>query len=99
MKFKNLQFRGESESESHSVVSNSLPPQGLHGIPVPRDYMGIFQARTLEWVGISLLQGIFPTQGLDPGLPHCRRFLYHLSHKGNPGGKGEHEKIKGTVKK
>ena len=32
---------------------------------------------------LSLLQGIFPTQGLNPGLPHCRRFLYQLSHKGN----------------
>ena len=31
-----------------------------------------------------LLQGIFPTQGLNPGLPHCRQALYHLSHKGSP---------------
>ena len=31
-----------------------------------------------------LLQGIFPTQGLDPGFPHCRRILYQLSHKGSP---------------
>ena len=31
----------------------------------------------------SLLQGIFPTQGLNPGLPHCRRILYQLSHKGS----------------
>ena len=29
-----------------------------------------------------LLQGIFPTQGLNPGLPHCRQMLYHLSHQG-----------------
>ena len=28
----------------------------------------------------ALLQGIFPTQGLNPSLPHCRRILYHLSH-------------------
>ena len=33
---------------------------------------------------LSLLQGIFPTQGLNPGLPHCRWILYQLSHKGNP---------------
>ena len=32
----------------------------------------------------SLLQGIFPTQGLNPGLPHCRWILYHLSHQGSP---------------
>ena len=32
----------------------------------------------------ALLQGIFPIQGLKPGLPHCRRILYHLSHQGSP---------------
>ena len=31
----------------------------------------------------SLLQGIFPAQGLSPGLPRCRRILYQLSHKGS----------------
>ena len=31
-----------------------------------------------------LLQGVFPTQGLNPGLPHCRQILYHLSHRGSP---------------
>ena len=31
-----------------------------------------------------LLQGIFPTQGSKPGLPHCRRILYQLIHKGSP---------------
>ena len=35
-------------------------------------------------VSCSLLQGIFPTQGLNPGLPHCKQILYHLSHKGSP---------------
>ena len=33
---------------------------------------------------LSLLQGIFPTQGSNPGLPHCRQTLYQLSHKGSP---------------
>ena len=49
------------------------------------DYIvhGILQARILEW-GLSLLQGIFPTQGLNPGFPHYRRILYQLSHKGTP---------------
>ena len=32
---------------------------------------------------LSLLQGIFPTQELNLGLPHCRRILYQLSHKGS----------------
>ena len=31
----------------------------------------------------SLLQGISPTQGSNPGLPHCRRILHHLSHQGS----------------
>ena len=33
----------------------------------------------------SLLQGTFLTQGLNPGLQHCRQIPYHLSHHGNPG--------------
>ena len=33
---------------------------------------------------LSLLQGIFPTQGSNPGLPHCGLILYQLSHKGSP---------------
>ena len=32
----------------------------------------------------SLLQGIFPNQGSNPGLLHCRQILYQLSHKGSP---------------
>ena len=53
----------------------------------PMDFTvrGILQARILEWVGsLSLLQGIFPTQGLNPGLLHCRQILYQLSDKGSP---------------
>ena len=33
---------------------------------------------------LSPLQGIFPTQGSNPGLLHCRWILYQLSHKGSP---------------
>ena len=33
---------------------------------------------------LSLLQGIFPTQGLKTGLPHCRQILYQLSSQGSP---------------
>ena len=32
----------------------------------------------------ALLQGTFPTQGSNPGLPHCRRILYCLSYQGSP---------------
>ena len=49
----------------------------------PMDYTvhGILQARILKWGGRSLLQRIFPTQGLNPDLPHCRQILYQLSHQ------------------
>ena len=32
----------------------------------------------------ALLQGTFPTQGPNPGFPHCRWILHHLSHQGRP---------------
>ena len=63
------------ESESHSVVSNSLQPLGLYSQwNSPGQNTGVG--------GLSLLQGIFPTQGSNPGLPRCRRILYQLSHRG-----------------
>ena len=65
------------ESESRSVMSNSLQPQGLYS---PWDSPG--QNTGVD--SLSLLQGIFPTQGLNPGLPHCRQILYHLSEEGIP---------------
>ena len=45
------------------------------------------QARILEWVAFPSrggIQGIFPTQGSNPGLLHCRQILYQLSHKESP---------------
>ena len=42
-------------------------------------------SRPEYWRGrCSLLQGIFPIQGLNPGLPHCRWILYQLRHQGSP---------------
>ena len=60
-------------SESHSVMSDSLWPHGLHS---PWNSLG---QNTGEG-NLSLL----PTQELNPGLPHCRWILYQLSHKGSP---------------
>ena len=45
---------------------------------------------------LSLLQRIFPTQGSNPGLPHCRLILYQLSHKGSPMWKQENERMART---
>ena len=65
-------------SESHSVVSYSLWPHGLYSPwNSPSHNTGVGS--------LSLLQGIFPTQGLNPGLLHCRWILYQLSHKGSLG--------------
>ena len=51
----------------------------------PMDYTvhGILQVRILEWIAVPF-QGIFPTQGLNPGFLHCRHILYQLSHTGSP---------------
>ena len=45
---------------------------------------GIFPGKNTGVDCHALLQGIFPTQGSNPGLPHCRQVLYHLRHKGSP---------------
>ena len=43
---------------------------------------GILQARILEWVARPLFQGIYPTQGWNPGLLQFREILHQLSHQG-----------------
>ena len=65
-------------NKSHSVVSNSLWPHGLYS---PWNSPG----QNTGVGSLFLLQGIFPTQGSNPGLLHCRWVLYQLSHKGSPG--------------
>ena len=58
--------------------------------PVDYTVQGILQARILEWVAVPFSRVSnpgyrFPTQGLNPGLLHCRWILYQLSHQGSPG--------------
>ena len=57
------------------------------GLSLPAESQG--KPKNTGVGSLSLLQGIFPTQGLNPGLPHCRRILYHLSHQGSPWDSGE----------
>ena len=67
---------------SRSVVSSPLQPYGLQPARLlcPWDSPG-----KNTGVGChALLQGIFPTQGLNPDLPHCKWILYCLSHQGSP---------------
>ena len=62
---------------SCSVMSDSLRLCGLYSPwSSPGQDTGVGS--------LSLLQGIFPTQGSNPGLLRCRRILYQLSHKGSP---------------
>ena len=68
----------ESESESRSVLSNSLQPDGLYS---PWNSPGLNTGAG----SLSILQGIFPTQGLNPGLPHCRWILYQQGKPKNTG--------------
>ena len=65
------------ESESCSVVSDSLRPQGLYS---PWDSPG----QSTGVGSLSLLQGTFWIGGLNLGLPHCRWIFYQLSYKGSP---------------
>ena len=67
----------KSESEICSVMSNSLWP---HGVCSPWNSLG----QNPRVGSLFLPQEIFPTQGSNPSLPHCRRILYQLSHKGSP---------------
>ena len=71
-----------SESKSHSIVSNLVAtPWTIQSKNSP--------GQNTEVGCFSLLQGIFPTQGSNPGLPHCRWILYQLSHQGSPTGSTE----------
>ena len=78
-----LSYRGSpchyrySEVLNRSVVSYSLWPHGLYNpLNSPGQDTGVGS--------FSLLQWIFPTQGSNPGLLHCRKIIYLLSHKGSP---------------
>ena len=73
-----LMFLGVLVTQSYLTLCDTmdgrLPGSSVHGI---------LQAR--HWSGSqSLLQEIFPTQGLNLSILHCRQILYHLSHKGSP---------------
>ena len=73
----------ESEIVSHSVESDSLQHHGPQPISLlsPWDFLG----KNTEVGCHSLLQMIFPTQGLNRDLLHCGQILYSLSHQGSPG--------------
>ena len=55
-------------------MDRSPPGSSIHGI---------FHGKNTGAGWHFLLQETFPTQGLNPGLPHCRQTPYHLSHQGS----------------
>ena len=72
--FPTYKSQNSTESESRSVVCDCLQPQGQYSPwNCPGQNTGVGS--------LSLLQGILPTQGSNPGLLHCRHILYQLSHK------------------
>ena len=74
---KNLLEEVESQNESHSVMSDSLKTRARYSpLNSPGQNIGVGSH--------SLLQGIFPTQGPNPSLPHYRHVLNQLSHQENP---------------
>ena len=69
-----LPLPSPSESKSCSIMSNTLQPHGPYS---PWNSPG----QNTGVGGLSLLLGLFPTQGSNPCFPHCRRILCQLSHK------------------
>ena len=65
-----------------SVVFNSLGPHGLYS-PPGSSVCGDSSGKNTGVGCHALLQGIFSTQGPNPGLLHRRQILYHLSHQGS----------------
>ena len=67
---------------SHTVMSDSLSSHGLKPslLLCPWNSPG----KSTGVGSHSLLQGLVPTQGSNPGLTHCRQILYNLSHEGSP---------------
>ena len=75
-----LEWKWKWKALSHcptlcSTMDHSPPGSSVHGV---------LQARILELGSHSSLQGIFPVQGWNLGLLHCRQILCHLSHQGSP---------------
>ena len=78
-------------SVSCSVASDSLPPHGLY----PARLLCLWDSpgKNTEVGCHFLLQGIFPTQGSNPGLLHCRQILHRLSHQGSHHGWQRHHQM------
>ena len=80
-----LSERSQFGKTTHCMILKVKVAQSCPTLCNSVDYTvhGILKARILEWVTFfSLLQRIFPTQGLNPGFLQCRQILYQLSYEG-----------------
>ena len=68
-----------------SVLQKVKVAQSCPTLCDPMDYPWNSPGQNTGVCSLSLLQGIFPTQGLNPGLSCCRQILYTLSNQGSPG--------------
>ena len=90
MEFSRQEYfsRGSSQPRNHTQVS-FIAGRFFSVWTTTKAQFGLFSPRNSpgQNTGVgscSLLQGIFPTQGSNPGLLHCRHILYQLSLKGSP---------------
>jgi len=71
-------------SLSFTISQSLLKFMSIESV-MPSSHLILCHPLLLPGVGShSLLQGIISTQGLNPGLLHCRLILYHVSHQGSP---------------
>ena len=78
-----FQTQGSNPGLSHCMDSLPAEPSGK---PKNTGVGSLFLLQQNFWAqesNLPLLQGIFPAQGSNPDLPHCRQILYQLIHKGS----------------
>ena len=83
--YKNKQkpclYRAQIPKKVKGKVAQSCP---THCNPVDYTVHGILLGRIQEWVVFPFSRGLFPPQGLNPGILHCRWILYQHSYKASP---------------
>ena len=86
-----LEKAEEPEIKLPTSIGGGLVPKSCPTLCEPMDYSLPGPSAHGDSSGKStgvgchvLLQGIFPTQGSNPSIPHCRQILYQLSYQGSP---------------
>ena len=83
---KTVESPWAARRSNQSILKKINPEYSRPTLCNPMDYTayGILQARILEWVTFPYSRVFSQPRDLNPGLPHCRRILCQLSHKGSP---------------